>query len=120
MKQGIKNLVVILLILMSTNLSAQSKSKIIKKSIKVSGVCGDCKERIEEAVYALKGIKKAEWNKKSHILKVVFVSSKCSQDDIETAIVAIGHDTENKKASDAVYNKLPACCAYRSGVSCQH
>jgi len=36
--------------------------------------------------------------------------------DIETikkSIVAVGHDTEEMKASDEAYNNLHECCKYR-------
>ena len=119
-----KNLIkyVILAICLSTNLAtnAGKKGKVVKTELKVYGVCGDCKERIQEAVFAVKGVKTAEWNKKTKMLKVAYSADKCNTQTIEAAVAAIGHDTDNVKANDTVYNKLPGCCAYRSGVACKH
>src|SRR5690606_37971172 len=37
-----------------------------------------------------------------------------SQETIETKLAEAGHDTENKKATDEVYEALPECCFYRT------
>ncbi|OYT15361.1 MAG: hypothetical protein B7C24_13435 [Bacteroidetes bacterium 4572_77] len=88
--------------------------KIVTDSIHVHGVCGMCKDRIENAAL-VKGVKKAEWDKKTHTLVVVYKPSKISLDKIEQLIAKAGHDTENYHADNEVYESLPACCAYRSG-----
>jgi periplasmic mercuric ion binding protein len=87
---------------------------IISSKFIVKGNCGECKERIEEAAYAVKGVKKAVWDKKTKEMTVVFNSSKTNIDVIKKAIVAVGHDIENQIAKNEVYNKLPGCCAYRT------
>lgn len=97
---------------------AQSKTK--TETIKVNGTCGQCKERIEEAAYTVMGVKKATWNKKTKLLTVIYNNSKTNIDAIATAEINIGHDANNLVAADSNYTKLPACCAYRSGVSCKH
>ena len=119
MKNTIKLLAASCIILMvnamtigSTN---QPTKKIVTVTFKVKGVCGDCKERIEEAAM-IKGVRMATWDKQTEILKAVYSSKITSQDKIEIAIAAIGHDTENHKAKDSVYNELPGCCQYRDGV----
>ena len=33
-------------------------------------------------------------------------------DDVENAVVAVGHDTDNKRAEEKVYGSLPSCCSY--------
>jgi len=32
--------------------------------------------------------------------------------EVEKAIAAVGHDTENHSAPDDVYEALPGCCLY--------
>jgi periplasmic mercuric ion binding protein len=114
-----KNIILALvLILSSTTIFAQSKIK--TETIKVNGVCGDCKERIEEAAYTVTGVKKAVWNKKTKLLTVVYNPAKTDITAIATAEINIGHDANSLVAADSIYAKLPACCAYRSGVSCKH
>jgi periplasmic mercuric ion binding protein len=120
MKTLIKSIFILLTLGFCIKAQAGKKSKITKSEIMVYGVCGDCQERIQEAVYTVNGVKSADWNKKTKLLKVAYAADKCSILNIENAVAAIGHDTDNVKASDEVYNKLPGCCAYRSGLSCKH
>ncbi|MBN1597016.1 MAG: heavy-metal-associated domain-containing protein [Bacteroidales bacterium] len=95
---------------------AQEKNeKIETAEFHVSGVCDQCKTRIENAAL-IKGVKLAEWNKETHNIKVVFNNTKTSEEDIHSAIAEHGHDTELVKADDAIYGKLPKCCAYRDGL----
>lgn len=81
-------------------------------SFKVSGVCEQCKHRIESAL-KVKGIKSADWNIDSKMLSLVYDPSKISLDKIHNKITAVGHDTYLKKANYAVYKVLPECCYYR-------
>jgi hypothetical protein len=88
-------------------------------SFKVFGVCaGLCKPRIDAAAIG-KGVKSAVWNVDTKILAIVYEPSKTSLEKIENRIVEAGHDLENKKANDAVYNALPSCCHYREIESMQ-
>jgi outer membrane receptor for ferrienterochelin and colicins len=89
-----------------------SKNKVITEKIKVDGVCGMCKERIEEAL-DIKGVKFAEWDEFYKVLTVRYNKTVITNDAIQQAVAAVGHDTEKYKASDAVYNKLHGCCKYR-------
>jgi periplasmic mercuric ion binding protein len=82
------------------------------EKIKVLGACGMCETRIEKTTKAIDGVSKADWTKDTQVLEVTFNDAKTSVDKIEKALADIGHDTEKYKASDAVYQKLPACCHY--------
>ncbi|MEI7828122.1 MAG: efflux RND transporter periplasmic adaptor subunit [Prolixibacteraceae bacterium] len=82
-------------------------------SIKVSGNCEMCQERIETTAKAVAGVVTAKWNSGSKILQVQLDNSRTNSDAIQKAEALAGHDTEKYKASDEVYNKLPACCLYR-------
>jgi len=81
--------------------------------IKVEGVCGMCKERIEGAVNKLPGIKIANWDEYLKELIVRYNITKTSNEEIQRTVAAIGHDTEKFKASQASYNVLHGCCKYR-------
>lgn len=100
----------IILLLFITN-SAFGQSSVKKVSIKVPGVCGDCKERIENAA-DIKGVKKCTWDKKTKIATVIFDEKKVTQSQIEKAIAKAGYDTENEKGDSTAYSKLPDCCQY--------
>ena len=83
------------------------------EKIEVKGNCGMCEKRIEKAALGVDGVSKADWNKETKQLEVVFDDTKTDLDKVEIAIAKIGHDTPKHKASDAVYKALPDCCLYR-------
>jgi periplasmic mercuric ion binding protein len=100
-------------LILSCSLSfAQEKKDIATEKIKVSGTCGQCKKRIESAAY-IGGVKRAEWDKASKELTITYRPSKTSLIKIEESVAKAGHDAGEVKASDANYNKLPECCAYK-------
>ena len=65
-----KNIVLLSLLFLGTAVDAQNKNA--KASIEVDGVCMMCKTRIEKASIKTKGVKYANWNVKSHELKLIF------------------------------------------------
>jgi len=82
------------------------------ETIKVSGNCGMCKVRIEKAA-KVEGVSKADWNKDTKTLTLVYNPAVVKSDDIQKKIAAVGHDTEKFKADTKTYNSLPGCCKYR-------
>ena len=82
------------------------------EKFKVYGNCGMCEKRIEKAATGVDGVSKADWNKDTKIMEVTFDDAKTSKDNVEKAIVKVGHDTDNYKADDKVYSELPGCCKY--------
>lgn len=107
-----KKLVVIVVFLIGTIGFSQNKNA--KALIEVDGVCEMCKDRIELTCLKTKGVKSADWNVKTHELKLVYNDSKTNLNTIEKNILAVGHDTEKLKASDEAYASLHDCCKYRS------
>lgn len=99
-----------LIILTASDIHAQRKAT--RGTIKVFGNCGMCKNRIETALER-SGIKFADWNTESKKLEVVYNQKKISEREIHEIIAATGHDTDQVKAKDEVYAKLPFCCLYR-------
>ncbi|HYJ37470.1 MAG TPA: TonB-dependent receptor, partial [Chitinophagaceae bacterium] len=53
------------------------------------------------------------WDVDTKMLTVTYEPSLIWIDRIHNRIASVGHDTELKKANNAVYNKLPDCCLYR-------
>ena len=117
--KNIKSIIIITLIIGFFSFSATSYAqenalpKVSTDSIYVYGVCNMCKARIENAAL-IKGVKKVDWDKHSQYLTFIYKPAKVSIADIENEVVAAGHDTKSKKASDKNYNTLPGCCDYRS------
>lgn len=105
-------LIAIFSILLSTTLYAQSGTSDTTVSFKVSGVCVQCKHRIEKAV-KIKGVQSASWDIPTKQLTVTYKPALVSIDDLYIAIAEAGHDTEKKKATDEAYKALPECCHYR-------
>lgn len=112
-----------MLIGFSLQLSAQTPQEVITTtdtlSFKVSGLCGMCKARIENAAL-IKGVKTAEWNKETKLLTLIVNPQKVNLEDIHNSIAKAGHDTSLKKGDDKTYAKLPSCCKYRDKTLTSH
>jgi copper chaperone CopZ len=109
-----KYLLIVLISAFSFAANAQESSKKIAEStFEVDGVCGMCKKRIENAALRTPGVKLAEWNVETHQLKLVYKTSKVSEEELHKAVIAAGHDTEKMKAEDSVYEQIHGCCHYR-------
>ena len=107
---------VLLCTLTAGTIQAQDKVKKIETcEIEVAGVCKMCKKRIENAAL-IKGVKMAQWDQDSQMLKVVYNPSKTTEETIHKSVSDAGHDTNKVTAPDEAYKKLPGCCLYRDGV----
>jgi len=82
------------------------------EKFEVAGNCGMCETRIEEAAKSLDGVSSADWDKETKMVEVSFYPEQTNLHNIHKAIAEVGHDTKMHKASDEVYDKLPACCKY--------
>lgn len=89
------------------------------KTIKVSGNCGMCKSRIEKAAKDA-GATSADWSTETKVLTVQFNNATVDIAKIQQAIATAGHDTEDVKATDKAYEKLPSCCKYERGKKQEH
>jgi len=81
------------------------------ETFKVWGNCDMCKTRIEKAIKD-EGATSASWDQKTKLLTLTFNPSKSSVDEFAKKLAGVGHDTENYRAEDKVYDGLPACCKY--------
>lgn len=83
-------------------------------TLKVKGICNMDKRRIETAAYSVAGVTSALWDEYSQILTIKYsVFNKDAADKVQKKIASVGNDTQNYRANDAVYNKLPDCCQYQ-------
>ncbi len=98
-------IVVALFIATSSMTNAQTSTK-----LKVAGNCGMCKSTIEKAAKSA-GATSASWDMDAKLLTLIF-DGKTSLDKIESAITAVGYDTEHKTATKAAYDALHECCKY--------
>ncbi|MGN6617982.1 MAG: heavy-metal-associated domain-containing protein [Ilyomonas sp.] len=81
-------------------------------TIKVYGNCGMCKDRIETAAKDA-GATSADWNEETELLVVNYDATATNNKKIQEKIASVGHDTQDVKAPDSVYNKLEKCCQYK-------
>jgi outer membrane receptor for ferrienterochelin and colicins len=81
--------------------------------LSVSGACGMCKDRIEEASKNVIGVTSASYNLDKQLLTVI-VEPTFIKKELVDALLAVGHDTDGQKADNEIYNALHACCHYRS------
>lgn len=96
-------------------IAQKSDKSIATCEFTVQGVCEMCKERIEEAAL-IKGVKMAEWDNTTGVLKAVYREDKISEKQIHKAIAAVGHATDQMPADREAYDRLPKCCAYNDGI----
>lgn len=109
-----KIIFIIGLLLIGFSAQAQKKKKNAKVSLEVDGVCMMCKGRIEKAALNSKGVKYAQWNVKTHELKLIIDERKTDVKTIQQNLANVGHDTKAIKATKEVYDNLHPCCKYRS------
>lgn len=107
-----KKVVLILVMALLTGVTfAQEKNK--KMTMEVDGKCDMCKTRIEKAVLGVKGVKYALWDIPSHQLSLIIDERKTDPMKVKTALVAVGHDTKELKATEEAYDSVHPCCKYR-------
>ena len=93
---------------------AQEKTGTIE--IKASIYCDHCKKcescgtLLEEAVYAVKGVRRVDINDQSMTMQIAYNPKKTGPDQIRKAITAAGYDADNLKADPEAYRKLDDCC----------
>lgn len=94
--------------------AAQKPPKKATLNIEISGNCGMCERRINNAL-DVAGVMNSSWDRHTKKAEIVYNPRKISETKIHELIAAAGHDTEKTKAKDEVYQKLPGCCLYRDG-----
>lgn len=88
-------------------ISAQTEVK-----LKVYGACGMCEDRIETNALNVIGVNSADWDEETEILTLTVAEGMFLEEDMHNQMVAIGHDTDQKRAADSVYDNLHHCCKY--------
>jgi len=113
-RESVVKTIKILLSLLVVALAANRTlaQEVVEDTIMVQGVCGDCKNRIEEAAYG-KGVKYASWDKETKELHIAYRKDKVSLGEIERRIAKAGYDTEHVQAEPEDYKSLPQCCQYK-------
>ena len=80
-------------------------------SFKVYGNCSMCTLRILKTLQ-VKGIKIPYWKQNEQILTIMYDEKIIKLNTVYSLLAAAGHDTQQVKAKDEIYNALPKCCHY--------
>ncbi len=107
--------IVMMMCLVFVGLSTQAqekKNKNAKYTFEVNGNCEQCKKRIEKAAYNVTGVKSAGWDVETHQLSLIINEEKTNVLEVKKAIANVGHDTEDIKTTNEIYEKLHSCCKY--------
>ena len=100
-------------ILSGFSIHAQEKlNKNAKFEIEVNGNCDMCQSRIQKAVFSVQGVKSATWSVETHQLNLILNEEKATVLDVKKAVAKAGYDTDEVKATNENYDKLPGCCQY--------
>lgn len=111
-----KVIIILLAIVGSSKLIAQTNKAGNTETVKVWGNCEMCQAKIEKAAKKA-GATTARWDVDSKILSVSYNTAKANIDKIEKAVAAAGYDTEHQTSTVASYDNLPGCCQYDRKVS---
>jgi len=106
--KSIKMLIMAAFSILSVSLFAQTAKT---ETFKVYGNCSACKKNIEKAAF-IPGVEKANWNKETKMMTLIYNASKINTDSVQKRIAAAGYDTEKYKGDNNAYNKLDECCQY--------
>ena len=109
-----KNIIIgMMLLIVSFSMQAQTKkNKNAKYDIEVNGNCEMCKKRIEKAAFSIPGVKSAEWHAEDQTLHLIVNEQKSSVLEVKKAVAAVGHDTDEVKATEEQFQQLHGCCMY--------
>ena len=109
-----KNIVVgmMLFFIAFSALAQEKKNKNAKYTVEVNGNCDQCQKRIQKAAYSVSGVKSAIWNIETHELSLILNEDKTTVLDVKKAVANVGHDTDDVKAKNEVYDNLHSCCKY--------
>ena len=109
------NLIVKIIVLLTLMLTYKESSAQINnqktETVKILGVCGNCKMRIEKTGN-LNKIVKVNWNKYTQTAIIKYDSTVTNKDEILKRISLVGHDNELFLAPDSAYSSFPTHCQY--------
>ena len=109
------NLIVKIILLLTLMLTYKESSAQINnqktETVKILGVCGNCKMRIEKTGN-LNKIVKVNWNKYTQTAIIKYDTTVTNKDEILKRISLVGHDNELFLAPDSAYSSFPTHCQY--------
>ncbi|NNF22014.1 MAG: TonB-dependent receptor, partial [Saprospiraceae bacterium] len=107
-----RNILGILVILFCCITLNAQEQLIVEYAFRVEGVCGMCKDRIENTALE-NGAETASWDLDSRILTIEVDEMKTSVSSVRHALAMAGHDNGDFITPDEIYRNLHECCKYR-------
>lgn len=98
---------IIAMLLLTTSTFAQNAEEV---KLKTSAECGECKQRIEDKLNYVAGIRFAELDVPTKVLTIKFSPNKISLSEIQTILSELGYASEDVQANPEAVAKLPECC----------
>lgn len=83
------------------------------ETMRVSGNCDMCKDRIESVAVAQANVRAAKWDKETKKLTLFYADARPDLEAIGKELAKAGHDNDTFTAPDDAYDELPECCHYR-------
>ncbi len=96
----------ILICFLISNAIAQDSTIVIKSTAQ----CGECKDKIENALNFEKGVKSSSVDVETKDVTVVYNAAKTSPEKIRIAISKAGYDADTIPADPKAYSRLKPCC----------
>lgn len=78
--------------------------------IQTSAQCGMCEERLEKALYKVKGVKSVTLNLEDKKISILYKSKHTNAEALREVIAQTGYDADAVEADKKAYKALPACC----------
>lgn len=98
-----------------TNAQTTPIKKTEEVKIATSAQCEMCKERIEKALYKVKGVISANLDLQTKAVTVIYRTHKTNVDALRQAINLAGYDADDSPSDADAYSKLPGCCQKGGG-----
>ena len=111
-----KNLIILILLTLSVNISLSQTAKKETIVVKTSIVCDHCMQcescgaNIYNSTLTIPGVKNIDVSPEANTITVTYKTSKTDPDKIRAAIAASGYDADHVKADPSAYIKLDGCC----------
>jgi periplasmic mercuric ion binding protein len=101
-------LIISCLVMVLFTITTKAQTQEIK--IQTTAQCGECKEIIEKALMAEKGVKLAELDMKTMQAKVIYNAKRTSPEQLRKVISGVGYDADNIEADPDAVARLNPCC----------
>lgn len=107
-------LLFLLLITISTSVSAQKDPIAVEKRYKIeiqtSAICEMCKHTLERDMAFEKGVKESSLNLDNKVISVTYNPRKTDGQTIRKRIAMIGYHADTLARDSIAYENLPKCC----------